>query len=105
MFRSPVPVSVLLVPLVPIVSLGFFLLPRFPVAAVLPANPSGASKPYLRRMNVPLEFLCVLTCDYPPLPPSTVPRDALGGATGSCPLTMFTLHLVAVAPSVSPVAK
>ena len=105
MFRSPFPVSVLLVSPVPMVSLRLFLLPMFPAADVLPSNPSGASKPYLRRMNMPLEFLCVLTCDYPLLPPSTVPRDALGGATGSCPLTMFTLHLVAVAPSVSQVAK
>ena len=97
LFRSPVPVSVPSMPPVTLLSSGPSPLPWAPAAAGSPTDSSVKSKPYLCRTiapclglapSAPSECLCVLTCDFLPLPPSAVPHVALGGASISCPPTI-----------------
>ena len=57
LFRSHVPISLLLVPPVLVVSSGIFSLPWGPAAARSPVGSYGASKPYLHRTSAPCSGL------------------------------------------------
>ena len=92
----PLPFPFLRLPLVgtscPRGVIGVVPVPLGLSAAGSPAGPSGASNPYLRSArapcsslepSVPLECLCMLTCNYLPLSSSAMPLGVLVSAAGS----------------------
>ena len=75
-----------------------------------PAPPAPVSRTHVAQVlpcsgMAPLKCLFMITNVLPLLPPSSIPCGALGGAAGSCPITISSLRLVVVFPSVSQVAE
>ena len=109
-FCSPVPISLLFVPYIPVVYSGMSLFPWGSAATGSPVSSFGASKPYSQVASTPCSdlapsapsvCLCVLTS---PLSSFSVPYCGLGHVAGSCPLVISSPRLLLLRPLVSRVA-